>query len=69
MAKTNDELRLDICARSFLVSVQKIFFGVRVFNPNVRRYSKQALKQSYFLNESEKKRLYNTRIMEVDQGS
>ena len=68
-AKTNDEVRLDICARSFWVSGQKAFFNVRVFDPNARRYSKQTLKQCYSLNKKEKKRYYNTRIMEVDQGS
>ena len=68
-AKKNGEVRLDICARSFWVSGQKAFFDVRVFNPNARRYSKQTLKQCYSINENEKKRHYNTRIMEVDQVS
>ena len=68
-AKTNDEIRLDICAKSFWVSGQKAFFDVRVFDPNARKYSKQTLKQCYSRNENEKKRHYNTRIMEVDQGS
>ena len=68
-ANINDEVRLDICARSFWVSGKKAFFDVRVFDPNAQRYSKQTLKQCYSLNENEKKRYYNTRIMEVDQGS
>ena len=68
-AKTNDEVRLDICARSFWVSGERAFFDVRVFDPDARRYSKQTLKQCYSMNENEKKRHYNTRIMEVDQGS
>ena len=48
---------------------QKAFFDVRVFDPNARRYSNQTLKQYYSTNENEKKRHYNLRIMEVDQGS
>ena len=68
-AKTNDEVRLDICARSFWVSGQKAFFDVRVFDPNSRSYSKQTLKQCHSMNENEKKRHYNTRTIEVDQGS
>ena len=68
-AKTNDEVRLDSCARSFWVSGQRVFFDLRVFDPNAQRYSKQTLKQCYSMNENEKKRHYNTRIMEVDQGS
>ena len=37
MSKTatkNDEVRLDICARSFWVSVHKVFFDVRVVDSN-----------------------------------
>ena len=71
MMKTaeNDEVRLDIFVRNFWVSGQKAFFDVRVFDPNAGSYSKQTLKQCYSLTENEKKRYYNTRIMEVDQGS
>ena len=65
----NDEIRLDICARSFWESGQKAFFDVRFFDPTAQRCSKQTLKQYYSMNENEKKRHYNTRIMEVDQGS
>ena len=67
-AKKNDEVRVDICARSFWVSDQKAFFNVRVFDLNAGRYSKQNLKQCYSIKENEKKRHYNTRIMEIDQG-
>ena len=55
-AKTNDEVRLDICAWNFWVSGQRAFFDVRVFDPNAQRYSKQTLKQCYSMNENEKKR-------------
>ena len=68
----NGEVHHDIGVRSFLVSYQKGFFDVRVFDSNARRYSKHTLntlKQCYSLNENEKKRHYNTRIMEVNQGS
>ena len=67
--KTNDAVRLDICTKSFWVGGQKAFFELRVFDPNARRYSKQILKKCYSMNENEKKRHYNTRIMEVDHGS
>ena len=45
------------------------FFDVRVFNPNARRYAKQELSKTYQLNEKEKKRLYNERIMQVEHGT
>ena len=44
-------------------------FDVRVFNPNARRYAKQELSKTYQLNEKEKKRLYNERIMQVEHGT
>ena len=67
--KANDEVLLGICGSSFWVSDQRVFFDVKVFNPNVWRYSKQTLKQCYFLNENERKHHFNTRILEMDQVS
>ena len=68
-AKKNDDVRCQICARSSWLCGQKAFFDVMIFDPNAQRYPKQTLKQFYSLNENEKKRHYNTRIMEVDHGS
>ena len=68
-AKENDDVQLGICARIFWVIGQKAFFDVRVFDPNTRRCPKQTLKQCYSTNENEKKRHYNARMMETDQGS
>ena len=45
------------------------FFDVRVFNPSARRYAKQELSKTYKLNEKEKKRLHNERIMQVKHGT
>ena len=65
-AKTNDDVRADIYARSFQVGGQR---NLRFFDPNAGRYSKQTLKHCYSLNENQEKCQYNTRIMEVDQSS
>ena len=62
-------MRLDVCARGFWQAGQMAFFDVRVFNPNARRYAKQELSKTYQLNEKEKKRLYNERIMQVEHGT
>ena len=62
-------MRLDVCARGFWQAGQMTFFDVRVFNPNARRYAKQELSKTYQLNEKEKKRLYNERIMQVEHGT
>ena len=45
------------------------FFNVRVFNHNARKYAKQELSKTYQLNEKEKKRFYNERVMQVEHGT
>ena len=54
---------------SFWQADQMAFFDVRVFNPNARSYAKQELSKTYQLNENEKKRVYNERIMQVEHGT
>ena len=66
---TNDGARLDVSARSFWITGQKAFFNVRVFDPNASRYQSKSLKQCFAVNEREKKRLYNRRILEVEHAS
>ena len=39
------------------------------FNPNATRYAKLALSKSYEINEKEKKKYYNERIMQIEYGS
>ena len=44
------------------------FFDVRVFDPNAKRNSAQ--RQKYYINnEKEKKRQYNKRVLQVENGS
>ena len=46
-----------------------VFFDVRVFNPNARRYAKRELLKTYQLNEKEKKHPCNERIMQVEHDT
>ena len=64
-----DEARVDICARGFWTTGQMAFFDVRVFNPNAKRYINHELTKSYEMNEKEKKKCYNERILQVEHGS
>ena len=68
-ANITDDARLDIAARGFWISGQRAFFDIRVFNPMARRYESQELNKAYEINEREKKRQYNERILEVEHGS
>ena len=65
----SDEARLDVSARGFWVTGQKAFFDIRVFNPLAKRYVSLEPQRCYTLNEVEKKRHYNNRVIEVEHGS
>ena len=65
----SNEARLDIRARGFWNRGQQAFFNVRVFDPNACRYLNKSLQQCYAMNEHEKKRSYNERVLQVDHGT
>eukprot|EP00111_Clytia_hemisphaerica_P012755 TCONS_00037531-protein len=64
-ANTSREARLDVSARGFWVTGQKAFFDVRVFNPLAKRYATQDPTRSYVVNENDKKREYNERVLQI----
>ena len=68
-ANITDQARADIAARVFLISGQQTLFDIRVFNPMARRYGSQELTKACEINEREKKRQYNARILEIEHGS
>ena len=68
-AKTQDQARLDVAARDFWIKGQKTFLDIRIFDPNAAKYQNISMKQSFQRNENEKKRHYNERVLNVDQGS
>ena len=63
-SNTGDDARLDVSARG-----QRAFFDVRVFNPFALSHLKQNLQKVFTANEKEKKRQYNSRVIEVEHGS
>ena len=69
VANISAETRLDISTRGFWLPGQSAFFDVRVFDPFAQRYKSQSLQKCYISNENEKKRKYNQRILEVENGS
>lgn len=68
-AITTDEARVDVSARDFWTRGQQAFFDVRVFNPFAKHHINKSLTKSFEHNEKEKKRAYNLRVQEVEQGS
>ena len=68
-AVKGDDARLDVSARGFWTRGQRAFFDVKVFDPNAQWYSGQTLPQTYTTNENTKKRSYNQRVLEVENGT
>ena len=65
---TEDEARLDVSARNFWSQGTKAFLDIRIFNPLAKSYQGQDLKTAHSLNEKQKKRAYNQRIIDVEHG-
>ena len=66
---TTDEARADVSARGFWVKGQTAYCDVRVFNPLAKCYLNQSLVSAHKRNENEKKRQYNQRILQVENGT
>ena len=68
-ANTAADAHLDVSARGVWTKGQRAFFDIRVFDPLTRRCQGQSLAQTYVTNEKEKKRMYNRRVLEVENGT
>ena len=68
-ANRTDEARLDVSARGFWQSGQVAFFDVRVFYSNAKKYQSVEIRKCYEMNEKEKKKMYNERIINVEHGT
>ena len=63
------DARLDIRAQDFWAREQSAFFDVRVCHPNADAYKNLTPEQIYKLHENDKKRLYLSRVLEVERGT
>ena len=63
------DARLDILCRGFWERQRAAFFDLRVCHPNVESYRDLSPKQIYRIHENEKKRKYNSRVTEIEQGT
>ena len=64
-----DDARVDVRARGFWRQGQNAFFDVRVTNINCDSQRNSQISTILSNHEQEKKREYNRRVMEVEQGS
>ena len=68
-ANTSDEARLDVSALGFWTTGQRVFCDIRVFDHNAQRYGNTELKKCFSKNEEEKKKKYNARVLNVENGT
>ena len=64
-----NEARVDVAARDFWTHGQKAFFDVKVFNPFAKSNQKFALASCFTHHERQKKRAYEQRVLEIENGS
>ena len=68
-ANASADARLDIRARGFWRRGQNAFFDVRVTNADCASQTNSTIKSILKKHEAEKKRTYNQRVMQVEQGT
>ena len=64
-----EELRADVSARGFWQPLQRAFVDVRVFYPFAPSYERQSLRTLMSSMEKSKKRKYNQRVLDVENGT
>ena len=63
------DARLDVHCRGFWERQKAAFFDIRVCHPNADSCRDLSPKQIYRIHENEKKRKYNSRVTEIEQGT
>ena len=63
------DARLAVHCRGFWERQRAAFFDIRVCHPNAESYRDLSPKQIYRIHENEKKRKYNSRVTEIEQGT
>ena len=66
---TGDQARLDVSARSVWNVLERAFFDIRVFHAPAPTNAAHTIPKMYLMHEGEKKRKYNTRVLEVEKGT
>ena len=60
---------VDIRTEGFWERGQQAFYDLRAFDPDIWRYLNRSLQQYHVMNEQERKRAYNERILQIDHGT
>ena len=66
---TTNKARFDIRARGVWERGQQAFLDLRVFDPKTCRYQSNSLQQCHLMNEQEKKRTENKKVLQIEHGT
>ena len=69
MQNSSEKARLDVSAVGIWSPMERTFLNVRVVHPNSPSYMGKDVNTIYKLNENEKKRNYNQRIIQVERAT
>ena len=65
----SDNARLDISARNLWTLLASAFIDIRIFHPQAPSNSSKSIPQMYRSHEMEKKRQYNSRVLEIEKAT
>ena len=68
-SNVKDGARSDIVARGFWTPLDKAYFDIRVLHPGAKSNENKSFDKMYNQHEEEKKRLYNSRIQDIEHGT
>jgi hypothetical protein len=64
-----DGARLDVSARGIWTPLARAFLDIRVFNPQAQTNKSKSIAQAYIMHENQKKREYNSRVINIEKGT
>ena len=67
--KTAEKARLDVAGVGVWGAYEKTFLDIRIMHPNAPTYLSKPIERFYEMHESEKKRRYNERVLQIEKGS
>ena len=66
---TAEKARLDVAGVGVWGEYEKTYLDIRIMHPNAPSYVNKPIERVYEMHESEKKRTYNERVLQIEKGS
>ena len=66
---TAEKARLDVAGVGVWGAYEKTYLDIRIMHPNAPTYVNKPIEKVYEMHETEKKRNYNERVLQIEKGS